>query len=115
MKTFKHAITGIINVIRRERNFRIHLAAAVLVIPAGLYFSLEANEWLVITLTIAIVFALEMINSALEYLCDHVSPAYNKTVKSVKDAAAGAVLITAIGALVIAGIIFIPKIIELIK
>ncbi len=112
MKTFKHAINGIIHVFKREQNFRIHSIATILVITAGILFSIDKTEWMMIVLAISIVTALELINSAIEYLCDFISPDYHDKIKYIKDAAAGAVLIAAIGAFVLALLIFVPKIVN---
>ena len=111
--TFKHAFNGIVHVFKKEQNFRIHIIATILVITAGILFSIETTEWLMIIITISIVIAFELINSAIEYLCDFVSPDHHDKIKRIKDATAGAVLVAAIGALVLALIIFVPKIFDM--
>ena len=113
MKTFTHAINGIIYVFKKEQNFRIHIIATILVIIAGILFSIDKIEWMMIVIAISIVSAFELVNSAIEYLCDFVSPQYHDKIKRIKDASAGAVLISAIGAFVLALVIFLPKILEL--
>ena len=113
MKRFKHAINGIIHVFKNETNFKIHILATISVILAGIYFSIDKTEWLIIILAICLVMSFEIINSALEYLSDFVSEDYNDKIKIIKDASAGAVLISAIGAFVLACIIFIPKVISI--
>lgn len=90
----------------RERNFRIHLLALALVIGAGIYFEITENEWLVIFIISAVVLSLEMINSALERLCDLFSPETNVAIGKIKDIAAGAVLIAALFAILIGIMIF---------
>ncbi len=115
MKTFKHAIDGIIYVFKKEQNFRIHIIVTIFVIIAGILFSLDKTEWMIIIIAISIVTALELVNSAIEYLCDFVSPNYHDKIKRIKDASAGAVLISAIGVFVLALVIFVPKIIEIIN
>ena len=114
MKTFTHAINGIIYVFKKEQNFRIHIIATILVIIAGILFSIDKTEWMIIVIAISIVTAFELINSAIEYLCDFVSPDYHGKIKRIKDASAGAVLIAAIGAFVLALVIFLPMIINII-
>lgn len=114
MKTFKHALNGIIHVFKKEQNFRIHIVATILVITAGILFSIDNTEWMMIIIAISIVIAFELFNSATEYLCDFVSPDYHDKIKRIKDATAGAVLIAATGALILALVIFVPKLIELI-
>ncbi len=115
MKTFTYAINGIIYVFKKEQNFRIHIIATILVIIAGILFSINKTEWMMIIIAISIVTASELINSAIEYLCDFLSPNYHDKIKRIKDASAGAVLISAISAFVLALVIFVPKIIEIIN
>jgi len=90
-------------------NFRIHLVAILMVVLAGWYFHLSANEWLWIIFTIGLVLVTELLNTAIEILVDLVSPDFNIQAGRVKDVAAGAVVIAAIISVVIGSIIFIPK------
>ncbi len=113
LQTFKHALNGIANVFKNEQNFRIHIIATILAIITGILFSIEKTEWMMIIIAISIVTALELINSSIEYLCDFVSQQYHDKIKRIKDASAGAVLISAIGAFVLALVIFIPKVVQL--
>jgi len=112
MKRFKFAFNGIINVFKNEQNFRIHAVSAVFVIIAGFIFSVNKTEWTILIIAISMTASFEMINSALEYLSNFVSPGYDNKIKIIKDAAAGAVLISALGAFILACIIFLPKIIS---
>jgi len=82
-----------------------------MVITAGVLCDINRIEWLIILLCIAMVIALEMINSALEKLSDLVEPNYNPTIKIVKDVGAAAVLWSVIISIVIGLVIFIPRII----
>ncbi len=111
-KSFGYALRGIWLVIKTQRNFRIHLFAAVIAILAGLFFNLSHNEWAILILTIFAVFSAEAFNTAIEKIIDLVCPEYNKLAGEAKDIAAGAVLLTAIMAVIIGLIIFLPKIIE---
>jgi len=113
LQTFKHAITGITHVFKKEQNFRIHSIAAILVIIAGIIFSIDKTEWLIIIIAITSVITLELLNSAIEYVCNFISPEYHEKIKIIKDASAGAVLIAAIGAFIIGLVIFLTKIILL--
>jgi len=115
MKRFKYAIDGIIHVFKKEQNFRIHIIAAILVIIAGIFFSIDKTEWMIIIIAITIVTAMELANSAIEYLSNFVSPDYSDKIKRIKDASAGAVLISAIGAFILALVIFLPKFIDMVK
>ncbi|MBU5265891.1 diacylglycerol kinase family protein [Virgibacillus proomii] len=111
---FAYAWQGILFVIRNERNFRLHLLAAVIVIFIGTLLHLSMLEWVVIIVAIANVLITEMINSALEAIMDYLSLEFHPAIKQIKDMAAGAVLIAAIAAAVIGCIIFIPKIISIV-
>lgn len=110
-RSFSYAFAGIKHVVLTERNMRIHLAVALLVIICGFVFSIATYEWLVILLLIGGVFVLEMINSALERVVDLVTKEYHPLAKHAKDIAAGAVLIYAILSVIIGVIIFLPKMI----
>ena len=110
VQTFGHAFRGIGTMLATQTNARVHALATVLVVAAGLAFGLDRAEWLAITLTIAAVWSLEAVNTAIEAICDLVSPDPNPLVKVAKDVAAGAVLVAAIAALVVAAIVFGPRV-----
>jgi len=110
LASFGFAFKGISTLISSQPNARIHLVAMMVVIAAGIFFRVSNTEWLVLTLTMTLVMAAEGFNTALEFLTDLVSPNYHELAGKTKDVAAGAVLITAIGAIVIGMIIFVPKI-----
>lgn len=109
---FKYAWNGIRLALKNERNFRLHLLSALLVIICSFIFQLSAMEWGIILLIISLVITLEMVNSVIERLIDYVKPEIHPQAKMIKDIAAGAVLISAIFSVVIGLIIFIPKIID---
>jgi len=106
---FIHAMGGILETARTERNFKIHLICAIVAVAAGSWIHLSTSDWLWITFCIALVFALELLNTALEAVVDLLSPASHPLAKKAKDAAAGAVLIGAIFALIVGASIFLPK------
>ncbi|MDR2919972.1 MAG: diacylglycerol kinase family protein [Tannerella sp.] len=110
-KSFGYALHGIHRMIIREQNAKVHTLVACCVIVAGFYFRLSAFEWIAIVISISSVLAAEIFNTSIETLSDKVSPEYNKSIKQVKDFAAGGVLIIAIAAVIIGLIIFVPKII----
>ncbi len=114
IRGFGYALNGIRHAAVTQLNFRVHVVAAIVAVGAGYALHISAVEWLWIILCIAMVLAAELFNTALEFLTDLVSPEYNKKAGLVKDMAAGAVLITAICALVIGLIIFVPKLLLLI-
>lgn len=110
LKSFRYAIEGLDFVIRNEHNARIHIMAALLIIMAGLTYQIGRLDWIILVLAIVSVWFAETINTAFEYLCDVVSPEKNEAVKHAKDIAAGAVLITALGAVIIGAIVMLPYI-----
>ncbi|MBP6686490.1 MAG: diacylglycerol kinase family protein [Lacibacter sp.] len=114
MKSFCYACKGIATALHSEMNMRIHIVAAILVVTAGFFFELSSIEWGVVIICIVLVISFELINTAIEELCNLVQPEHHPIVKKIKDIAAAAVLIAAVGSLVIAFIIFLPKLISLI-
>ena len=111
IKSFGYAVSGITYTLKTQNNFKIHLFVTLLVVFAGFYFKLSANEWLCILLVIGLVLATELVNTAIELLVDLVSPEYNIKAGRIKDIAAAAVFITAIIAVIMGALIFIPKLI----
>lgn len=109
-KSVKYALEGIVDCIRKERNIKIHLFIMVCVIICGLFFSLSQLEWLICILLFGLVISLEIVNTAIEAVVDLCSPDNHPLAKVAKDAAAGAVLVSAIVAAIIGLIIFIPKV-----
>lgn len=103
-----HALDGIIDLIKQENNAKIHLISTILVIIVGIKLDFIALEWIWISLAIAGVWVMELINTALERLTDLVSPEENPLAKKIKDYAAGAVLVMAIWAVFIFALIAIP-------
>jgi diacylglycerol kinase len=113
LKSFKYAFNGLRILIKEEHNARIHLFATICVIIAGLFFNISMNEWIGVIFSIGLVFSLEIINSSIENIADFISPEKHEMIKRIKDLSASGVLISAITALIIGLIIFIPKILKL--
>lgn len=111
--SIQNAWTGVRAAFRLEPNLRIHLVAAILVIICAVSFSLSLFEWLWIIWCIALVFILELVNSAIEKWLDWQHPTYSEEVKYIKDVMAAAVLIAAMASFVCACFIFLPKIMAL--
>ena len=112
-KSFYFAFKGIADLFSgRHPNAMVHLMAVVSVCIAGYFFKISAFEWLVIMLCFVAVISMEAMNSAIEYVVDLASPDYHPLAEKAKDMAAGAVLLAAIGSVIIALIIFLPKIIS---
>lgn len=111
VQSFQYAIQGILTVIRDQTNMKIHIGAAVFIAIAGWFFQLSNTEWVMIVICIVLVLSAEAMNSAIEYLSDAVTTDQNPLIKKSKDAAAGAVLLVAIGSAICGLIIFLPKMI----
>ncbi len=109
LKGFVYAFNGLVVFFRHERNGRLQLVLAVLVVLLGLLFSVSTWEWIILLACIASVLSLEMINSAIEKLCNLVHPKYHPAVKVIKDISAGAVLWASVISGIIGVIIFLPK------
>ena len=112
IQSLQYALTGITAFFRSETNGQIQLGGAIIAVILGWAFQIDATEWLVVVLCITVVLTLEMINTAIEKLCDVVHPGYHPQIKIIKDIAAGAVLFAAIGIVMAGAIIFLPKIIS---
>jgi len=107
VKSFLQALSGLKTMLRTQHNAWIHLAATFLVIGAGVGLRLTPFEWVAIILAIVLVWTAEALNTALEFLCDVVSPEFHPLVGMAKDVAAGAVLVSALGAAAIGTIVFL--------
>lgn len=97
----------------KQRNLKIHFLFAILSILLGFYFSISITEWLMVCLCIGFVISLELINTAIEYLVNWISPEQHPMAGKIKDLGAGAVLIAAITAIMIGIVIFGKYIIAL--
>jgi diacylglycerol kinase (ATP) len=108
LASFKYAFRGIWLVVKKEHNMWIHLLAAFSVIVLGFIFQITGTEFILIILCIGLVFIAEIINTAIEKLADIVSPRPNEKLRTIKDMAAGAVLVSAIVALISGILVFWP-------
>ncbi len=113
LESFNHAINGIIYSVRTQRNMKIHTVGAVIVLLACFFVNLSKMEFLILALTITSVFVAEMINTAIEAAIDLNTNYYHPLAKVAKNTAAGAVLITAINAVLVGYIIFWDKLEEI--
>ncbi|HWR76697.1 MAG TPA: diacylglycerol kinase family protein [Thiobacillus sp.] len=113
LKSFAYALQGVAFLVRTQPNARLHLLAAVLVCAAGAYVGLRREEWLWITVAIVLVWSAEAFNTALECLADALYPERHPGIGRAKDVAAAAVLIAAVGAVVIGMLVFIPHLADL--
>jgi diacylglycerol kinase (ATP) len=95
-----------------QHNAWVHVAATVLVVGAGFVLGLDRFEWCWMVVAIAGVWMAEALNTAFEFLCDVASPEFHPMVKHAKDVAAGAVLMSAIGAVIIGLLVLGPRAID---
>lgn len=112
-KAFSCAAAGIAYAFRTQRNLKVQAAFAAAAVALGIAFRISPPEWCAIVLCIMAVFSLEIVNTAVESAVDLASPEWHELAGRAKDCAAGAVYVSALGSLVIAGIIFIPRMLAL--
>jgi len=109
IQAFGYAFNGLFAAIKTETHLKIHLLTTLLVVIAGIYFKLSKTEWIAIIICCGTVIAAELFNSAIEQLCDFVSPAKNHKIKFIKDVSAGAVLVLSLMSICVAVFIFASK------
>jgi diacylglycerol kinase (ATP) len=107
-----HAVHGIIEMLRSQHNAWVHAVATLCIIVAGGVFGISNIQWCLLVLVVTTVWVAEGLNTAFEFLCDVASPEFHPLVKKSKDVAAGAVLLSAVGAVIVGMIIFIPYLIS---
>ncbi len=108
LKSVVYAVQGLAFMLRTQHNAWLHLAATGVVVALGLFFHVQPDDWRWLIVAIVMVWVAEAFNTAVEYVCDVVSPDYSEAVRRAKDIAAGAVLICAAGAVVIGAITLWP-------
>jgi diacylglycerol kinase (ATP) len=114
--SFKYAWAGITYSFRSQRNFRVHVAIATIAISLGVWLQVSSTQLAIISLTCAMVMVLELLNTAIESVVDlAVKQTYHELAKIAKDCAAGAVLVSALAAVTVAGFILLPPLLELIR
>ncbi len=113
-EALKNSINGILYVITTQRNFKIQLFFAILAIVLSVLLKLNFIEIIIILIVISSVFVLEFFNTIIETIIDMYTQEYNEKAKIAKDIAAGIVTIMSIFSIIIGGIIFLPKILEII-
>lgn len=106
IQSFKFAGRGIWLAVMKQRNLRIHLGITALVILAAYYFEVTNVEWSILLLCIGLVISLELMNTAIESLVNLISPEWKESAGRIKDISAGAVLWSAIIAVLIGLLIF---------
>jgi len=106
--SFRYAFAGLWYALRTQRNARIHLLVALAITAMGLWLRLDALRWAVLALTIALVIFAEMLNTVIESIVDLITLEYHPLAQIAKDVSAGAVLVTAIAAVVVGLLILGP-------
>jgi len=112
--SFRFAVNGLLLLLKNEHNSRIHLLAAIIAIVMGIIMKIDHYEWSLLIIVIGAVFLTELLNSSIESLADLIDPEFNELIMRAKDYSAAAVLMSAIVAIVVGGLIFIPKFLDLI-
>lgn len=115
IRSFGYAFKGIATLFREQPNARIHLLAVVVIVGLGVWLQLSASEWCDIIICMALVLAMEAVNTAIEYLVDLASPDIHPLAGKAKDVGAAAVLLSVIVCGVVWAIIFVPKVMDVIR
>ncbi|MDD4337050.1 MAG: diacylglycerol kinase family protein [Firmicutes bacterium] len=111
-ESFKYAGIGIVQALKSERNMRIHWIAAIAIGVISILFKLSAEEAAMMALAAAMVITAEMVNTAIEHCVDLVTKEYDSLAAEAKNVAAGAVLVSAVGAVVVGVLILGPKVLS---
>jgi len=114
INSLKAALNGIAEVLRSERNAKIHLGVAVLVVAAGIILGISSYEWGAVLFAMLLVFLAEIVNTAIEKTLDLIDERRNPKIGIIKDMTAGAVLIAAVGAVIVGITVFWPYILGVI-
>ena len=110
LRSFKYAGQGVWLTFSSQHNAWIHAVATVLVMVAGFFLGISRTDWCVIVLACAAVWTAEALNTAFEYLADATTKEFHPIIGKAKDVAAGAVLFTAIAAVIVGVLVFEPYI-----
>ena len=109
LESFNYAFQGLVYVFQRQRNIRVHVTIAIVVLLGALFFDLTRLELVAVLFAITLVLLAEMLNTAIEAVVDLVTSSFDPKAKIAKDVAAGAVLVAAVNALVVAYFVFADK------
>jgi len=112
--SFKHAYDGVLWALRSQPNYRIHIVFSTIAVFLGWTLAIDYYEWLLIILLITMGLVIETLNTGLEATTDAITREWREEIKIAKDVAAAAMLTFAVGAVIIAVMIFVPKITALI-
>lgn len=109
--SFKHALDGVIHAFKTQPNFKVHIVLSLIVIYMGSLLNISLIEWIIIVMTITLGLVIELINTSIEAVVDLATDKWHHFAKIAKDVSAGAMLVYATGSVIIACLIFLPKII----
>ena len=107
--SLKHALDGLAWAYRTQPNYRVHVIVGIGVVGAGFFFHVSLVEWAILTGTIAMGLVIETINTAIESVADAITREWKEEIKIAKDVSAAAMLTYAVGASIIALLLFVPK------
>ncbi|NCP47039.1 hypothetical protein AUJ42_00865 [Candidatus Collierbacteria bacterium CG1_02_44_10] len=110
--SFAHAIDGFVHNVKTQPNFRFHLLATICAVLLGIYLSISYFEWLTLVFTVNMVLVAEMVNTSIESMVDLITLERREDARIAKDVSAAMVLISAVMAIIVGSLIFIPKIIS---
>jgi diacylglycerol kinase (ATP) len=108
--SFKHALDGIYYAITSQPNFRVHITLSLTAVLLGIVLKISRVEAAVIAMTIMFGLGVEMLNTAVESMTDLITSQWHQKAKTAKDVSAGMMLLTAVGAVIVAAFIFLPRI-----
>ncbi|MDP4011029.1 MAG: diacylglycerol kinase family protein [Candidatus Roizmanbacteria bacterium] len=108
-----HAVDGLLWAVRTQPNYKIHFSLILLSVVVGWFLNISYTEWMVILVTSLLGIIIETVNTSIEKMGDAVDTNYNENIKISKDVSASAMLLYSLGAIIVAGIIFIPKLLDI--
>ena len=114
-RSFGYAFEGLATIVRTQPNFWVHVSAACAALALGVLLRLSPAEFAIVVLSITLVMVVEAVNSGIETMCDLISPGHHPLIKRAKDISAAAVLIAAAGAVIIALLLFAPRLVSLLR
>ena len=115
ISSFRYALAGIAHAAHTQRNFKIHVGISALIFVVGVWLRVSLDQWAILAVMAALVFQAELVNTALEAIVDKASPEVHPLAKIAKDCAAGAVLVSALFAVIVGLLILGPPLLEIIR
>lgn len=115
LKSFQYAFAGVYFTIVHNQNMRVHITAALVAILLSIFFKITPFEMGILGVMIVLVISAEMINTAVEQMVDLITKEHRQEAKIAKDVAAGMVLVTAVGSIIVGILIFVPHILKLFR